>query len=514
VGLGKLGHKESFGAIVALLREPTDPFLRHGVVLGLAGCGTPGDLGELSHDPAPAVRMGAVLALRRLRRLEIARFLQDSDADVAFEAIRAVHDEPIPEALLAVAALTNASEKTAARIINANFRLGTPEAAARLLHLAQDAQQPVARRVAALQALGAWEQEVKFDRVLYLWRPLSPRGTAAADTLRSSLSDLVKQGPREVASAATAAAARLRLPEAVAELFGIVNNPAVPAPLRAEALQMLAEQTDARVAEALRAALDSSDEAVRRVGARWIARAELPDPIERLQRIIRTDSSIRVRQAAIAALGKTPDSHAGEALRSLLLAAAARELPPEVYLDLLDAVENRADKIAGRAAQQLRDTRPAGEPLAPWWEALQGGDAAVGRKIFMEHPGAACLRCHKIDGVGGVVGPDLSNVGTGHSRRYLLEAIVAPNAVIAEGYEQAVLHLDNGQVVTGRVAGEDATTVELILADGQHRRIARKTIEERTRAASAMPEALARSLKPREIRDLVEFLVEQRGPAR
>jgi len=107
--LGRLGSKEAIPALVAILWENEDanPYLRHAASLALARIGDRDKLLELAADPFPQVRMGAVLALRRLGDAALARSLFDPERRIATEAARAIHDLPIEEArsaLLKVAA--------------------------------------------------------------------------------------------------------------------------------------------------------------------------------------------------------------------------------------------------------------------------------------------------------------------------------------------------------------------------------------------------------------------------
>lgn len=46
----------------------------------------------------------------------------------------------------------------------------------------------------------------------------------------------------------------------------------------------------------------------------------------------------------------------------------------------------------------------------------------------------ACMACHKVAGVGGEVGPDLSTIGATRDKEYLRRSIMNPLADIAEGY--------------------------------------------------------------------------------
>src|SRR2546427_13283331 len=76
-----------------------DKYLRHAAVIGLVGCGDVKALTKLSTDSSEAVRMAAVLALRRLEHFDAAVFLNDSDLAIVTEAARAINDLPIQAAL-------------------------------------------------------------------------------------------------------------------------------------------------------------------------------------------------------------------------------------------------------------------------------------------------------------------------------------------------------------------------------------------------------------------------------
>src|SRR5699024_3936698 len=95
--LGKVGHRQAVAALMRVLREnaDADPFLRHAAVFGLAGCAEAPALATLATNPDRSVRLGALLALRRLGSPEVARFLSDSDPLIVTEAARAAYEAPI-----------------------------------------------------------------------------------------------------------------------------------------------------------------------------------------------------------------------------------------------------------------------------------------------------------------------------------------------------------------------------------------------------------------------------------
>ena len=146
------------------------------------------------------------------------------------------------------------------------------------------------------------------------------------------------------------------------------------------------------------------------------------------------------------------------------------------------------------------------KPFGLYADTLVGGDADAGRHIFQAKAEVSCLRCHKVQGIGGEVGPDLSGIGSKQKRDYLLESLITPNKQIAKGFETLVLTLNNGKSLTGVLKSEDAREVRLMTPEGQLLVVRKDQIDERETGKSAMPEDLIKHLSRSEIRDLVEFL--------
>ena len=87
------------------------------------------------------------------------------------------------------------------------------------------------------------------------------------------------------------------------------------------------------------------------------------------------------------------------------------------------------------------------------------GDAASGRKIFMNRKQGNCLACHVNSEMSeqtfhGMVGPVLDGIGAKFDRKYLLESIVNPSATIAKGYDFFLITLKNGQGYAGIIKNE------------------------------------------------------------
>jgi hypothetical protein len=179
IALGKYREPAAVDALFALAaKEGADPGMRHAAVTGLTGCATAAQLGAKKTDPAVNVRLAAVIALRRQASPAIGEFLRDADVLVVAEAARGVHDDAgIADALPALAALLDGghgSEVITRRAINAGLRVGTPEAAQRLLTFALNASAPRAMREAALDTLRQWKTPPRLDLVDGYARALNP----------------------------------------------------------------------------------------------------------------------------------------------------------------------------------------------------------------------------------------------------------------------------------------------------------------------------------------------------
>src|SRR6185295_9651257 len=80
---------------------------------------------------------------------------------------------------------------------------------------------------------------------------------------------------------------------------------------------------------------------------------------------------------------------------------------------------------------------------------LRQGDAAIGRTLFFDEKKMACSTCHSIDGSGSKMGPDLQAVGDKFGRREIVEAVLMPSALIAEGYAGVQIETKDGAEMSG-----------------------------------------------------------------
>jgi quinoprotein glucose dehydrogenase len=462
--------------------------------------------------------MGVLLALRRLGDPEVARFLKDSDLRLVLEAARAINDVPIAGAMAQFAAMPIASTTPLPlmrRVFNANLRVGGAEQAAALAEAAGRSDLPSSMRVLALGMLGEWARPGGRDAVMGLWRPIAPRPAGpAADALRPRLLAILTSSPESVQNAAALAAAALGIKDAGPHLVALATDRSQTDRVRAAALKALVQLDDPRCVDVARKAADLPGAGTRTEALQILAKADPAAAISVLQKRIESGSTAE-RQGAIGVLGSMGGESAVRELAGWLDRLVAGGVPPEIQLDLVQAAAGRPEPELKKALERYEASKPKADPLAPYREALAGGNARRGRSIFTESEAIACLRCHKVrslsgEGQGGEVGPELSGIGARQDRRYILESIVNPNKQIAQGFESVVLATSDGKVVTGVLRGEDDKEVRLITAEGQLVNVPKDTIEERQRGPSAMPNDLVQKISKAELRDLVEFLASQK----
>ena len=95
--------------------------------------------------------------------------------------------------------------------------------------------------------------------------------------------------------------------------------------------------------------------------------------------------------------------------------------------------------VSGKAWWDGISLRPVEYEALPNDEPeITAGDAKRGKEIFLTHPIASCVRCHVVDGAGGVVGPALDAIASRKKEDYILQSLLDPGATIAENFEGKV----------------------------------------------------------------------------
>jgi quinoprotein glucose dehydrogenase len=493
-----------------LLRDnaDADPYLRHAAVMGLAGLANPKALlSFIKNEPAP-VRLGVLLALRRQASPEISKFLNDPEPRLIAEAARAIHDVPIPAAMSQLGSLSlrrGVPDHALHRALNAHFRLGKVENAGAVAAFAARSDSPEELRVDAVRMLGEWAKPSRRDRITGETQNLGTRDAAlAADALRKNITGILA-GPDKLREAAARAGGQLGIKEVGPILFRMLAERSVFSGTRVEIVQALDALDDERLPQAIKLALADDYPRVRNAGRQVMAKRQPREAIAALRDALDKGETLE-QQVALTLLGELKEAEADAVLSQWLDRLLAGKAPPSVQLELLQAAERRSAPEIKQKLARFEASRNKDDSIAGYRESLFGGNARAGREIFLNKTEVACLRCHKVRGEGGEVGPDLTGIGAKQTREYLLESIVDPNKQIAKGFETVVLALKDGTNVSGVLKEENAQEIRLITPEAAYITLAKKDVEARETGKSAMPEDAIKHLSKRELRDLVEFL--------
>jgi len=214
------------------------------------------------------------------------------------------------------------------------------------------------------------------------------------------------------------------------------------------------------------------------------------------------DLALGTRRELLAALAGSPllAESLIKALEQKSIAPSELDAPTREALSRLSdpTLKSRATAILARFAPPQRSAA-----LARYQAALKlEGDTKRGAALFDKH----CQTCHQHQGRGHKVGPDLSGIA-GRAPEALLVDILDPNREVAPDYVTLAVATRRGQVLSGLLAEESATTLKLRRADAIEDALLRSEIDEiRSTSQSLMPEGLEQNLNLQDLADLIAFL--------
>ncbi|MED5454520.1 MAG: PQQ-dependent sugar dehydrogenase [Verrucomicrobiota bacterium] len=122
---------------------------------------------------------------------------------------------------------------------------------------------------------------------------------------------------------------------------------------------------------------------------------------------------------------------------------------------------------------------------------------------------AGCTQCHRLNGAGGSVGPDLSDLNNRMNPTKILESIIEPSRTISEEYIMQQFKMSDGKIHIGKVQEETENVIKLqsISAIGASVHLAKALIDSRKKLnISNMPPGTVNTLKKEEILDLINYL--------
>lgn len=141
-------------------------------------------------------------------------------------------------------------------------------------------------------------------------------------------------------------------------------------------------------------------------------------------------------------------------------------------------------------------------------EMMHGRSFETAKSLFKI---ANCVACHKMNGEGRELGPDLTKIDAKkHTKEHILRSLIEPSKEIAEKYQSNTFVLDSGKVLTGMVVEENAEQVKVLidpLAKAAPLAVDKESIDERIKSPlSIMPKGLLSKLTEEEILDLIAYV--------
>ncbi|MFD3002451.1 PVC-type heme-binding CxxCH protein [Pontibacter toksunensis] len=131
-------------------------------------------------------------------------------------------------------------------------------------------------------------------------------------------------------------------------------------------------------------------------------------------------------------------------------------------------------------------------------------DHDLGEAVFRKNN---CASCHAIGGAGGLIGPDLSSLGTSSPVEIIVNSILYPAQSIKEGYELQRVVRKDGSEMLGYLVSNGTTEIVMRDVTGKGVPIAKSQIDILEKVpGSLMPPGLTAGLEKEEFINLVGFL--------
>ena len=156
------------------------------------------------------------------------------------------------------------------------------------------------------------------------------------------------------------------------------------------------------------------------------------------------------------------------------------------------------DELDSIAAYVVTLKTPAAE-ATPARDA-PAGDAAAGARFFAGK--GNCTSCHMVRGRGGILGPELSNIGRDRTLAQIEQALRNPGTR-ASSYPAVTVRLRDGQTIRGIAKNESSFDLQLLGTDGKLHLLLKDQLADIVREKSLMPRVQA---TPGEMRDLLAYL--------
>ncbi len=432
-----------------------DSFLSHAAINALGR-----KIKSITEEEANAFpfedKISLLLALKRIDPDDtkwIEYFLAQPDAEIQFETLRWISEHRLKEF----------SPDVEIIVSDPKLDYKTFEAALATINTLSDNPQAGVADPAMLMAR-IRDTNAPFQVRAYALRLLTPQDKNFTEPLWQSL---LATGDAEILQELTRALAANQTNKARKILFELAEDSSVKSPIRADAIAGLSLASEEGIPRLIRLA-NTDERALREEAIRSLRYCKLSDD----------------QRNELQTIGKRyPDSG-----------------------DLVNAALRPA---------KIGEGRPPTSETATWQKRLneiqQPVDVNAGRRIFHHAQVGTCSKCHRHQGRGSVVGPDLSAVSNAGSPDRILRSILQPSRDVDPQYFPRMLITEDGHIFTGIMLRDGGGGNEVYRDNAGRERVFKtaQIVERKELHTSMMPEGLVDTLTDRELRDLIAFMNNQ-----
>ena len=257
----------------------------------------------------------------------------------------------------------------------------------------------------------------------------------------------------------------------------------------------------------------------------WIAAM----PLEKTGRAPARLGQVETQRKLIHSLGLAKRKDQPDTLAKLLDQSSGALMLQQAVLGnspLGQAIEDDRLEIAAAAAQHKNfRVRELFEPFLPDSQRAKTlgptpdtakllslkGSPVKGGILFRQAGRTLCVNCHRVQGEGKNIGPDLSQIGARLNREQLLESLLAPSATIPDGFIHYTLEMKSGEAHSGFLLERGKDTTRFRLITGEEKTLTTQGVKRFTEVpTSIMPAGLLQNLTPQEAADLLAYLASLR----
>ncbi len=498
------GDKKAQEALVKALAD-TDWQVKRAVVLAIGKINAEGAADALAaeykfDDGHDAYLTDAYLrALERCGRTGIDKLLglaksgDDADRIKAVAAFESLRMRPGAEAIVELLADPHLSTDQRISMIKSytNYLLDPPVSLTALVDfIANHAKEPPALQRAVIETL-------------------AETGNLKGAKVANVLTNLFDAEDVEDRLAAIHAAETARFVEAAPRLVQALGVKGRDTVERVAILKALRVLNDKSSAPAIKNIFDSPEPASLRLEALRTLAAIDPAAAATVAGTVLEQPDRALQSEAVQILGSKPDG-----AKLIGQCFVDKKLPAELLPQVADALRKHAAKdpeLAALLTEVMKGglllSLDAGQVERVRQLVLTKGSPQRGKSLYLSSKSLNCVNCHKLEGVGGQVGPDLTRLWDTAPIGKIMESIIEPSKEIKEGFQSFKVMTKGGQTFTGLKVVDKPDEIVIRDATATDVRIARNDVDEIVASkVSLMPDNVVSQLSFDQFIDLIAFL--------